>query len=55
MCFEGLGRAATVINLAELGVGPRVVERVLNDSTGTRSGVAAIFNRFLSMHNVRTP
>ncbi|KUO57916.1 MAG: hypothetical protein APF80_10030 [Alphaproteobacteria bacterium BRH_c36] len=32
--------------MAGLGVAPHVVERILNHSTGTISGVAAIYNRF---------
>lgn len=39
-------RRTTATYMAGLGVAPHVVERILNHSTGTISGVAAIYNRF---------
>lgn len=39
-------RRTFATKLAELGVAPYVVERLLNHSSGTISGVAAIYNRF---------
>jgi integrase len=39
-------RRTFATKLAELGVAPHVVERLLNHSSGTISGVAAIYNRF---------
>jgi integrase len=38
-------RRTFATNLAELGVAPHVIERLLNHVTGTISGVAAIYNR----------
>lgn len=39
--------------LARLGVAPHVIERLLDHSTGTISGVAAIYNRFRYMDEMR--
>lgn len=39
-------RRTVATNLAGLGIAPHVVEKILNHSTGTISGVAAIYNRF---------
>jgi integrase len=38
-------RRTFATNLADLGVAPHVIERLLNHVTGTISGVAAIYNR----------
>ena len=38
-------RRTFATDLAELGVAPHVIERLLNHVTGTISGVAAIYNR----------
>ena len=43
--FHDLRRTATT-GMAEIGVPPHIVDRILNHSTGTISGVAAIYNRF---------
>jgi hypothetical protein len=32
--------------MAELGIAPHVVEKILNHQTGAISGVAAVYNRF---------
>ena len=39
-------RRTFATNLAALAVPPHIIERLLNHSTGTISGVAAIYNRF---------
>lgn len=39
-------RRTFATNLAELGVEPHIIERLLNHSSGQISGVAAIYNRF---------
>jgi integrase len=39
-------RRTFATKLAELGVSPHIVERLLNHASGTFSGVAAIYNRF---------
>lgn len=46
-------RRTAATNMAGLGVPPHVVERILNHSTGTISGVAAIYNRFQYMDEMR--
>ena len=46
-------RRTFATNLAELGVAPHVVEKLLNHSSGTISGVAAIYNRFQYMDEMR--
>jgi integrase len=38
-------RRTFATNLAQLGVAPHVIERLLNHVTGQISGVAAIYNR----------
>jgi integrase len=38
-------RRTFATRLAELGVAPHVIERLLNHVTGTVSGVAAVYNR----------
>ncbi len=43
--LHDLRRSAATI-LAQLGVAPHVVERILNHTTGTLGGVAGIYNRF---------
>ena len=40
-------RRTFATNLAALAVPPHITERLLNHATGTISGVAAIYNRFL--------
>ena len=39
--------------MAQLGTPPHVVERLLNHTTGTISGVAAIYNRYQFMNEMR--
>jgi integrase len=38
-------RRTFATNLAQLGVAPHIIERLINHVTGTISGVAAIYNR----------
>jgi hypothetical protein len=45
------GQVAT--NLGALKVAPHVVERLLNHSRGTISGVAAIYNQFHYLDEIR--
>ena len=47
-------RRTFATKLAELGVAPHIVERLLNHSSGTISGVAAIYNRFEYREEMRT-
>jgi integrase len=46
-------RRTFATNLAALGIAPHIVERVLNHSSGTISGVAAIYNKFQYMDEMR--
>jgi len=46
-------RRTFATNLAALGIPPHVVERLLNHASGTISGVAAIYNRFQYMDEMR--
>jgi integrase len=46
-------RRTFATNLAALGVAPHVVERILNHASGTISGVAAIYNQFKYMDEMR--
>lgn len=46
-------RRTAATNMAGLGAPPHVVERILNHSTGTISGVAAIYNRFQYIDEMR--
>jgi integrase len=46
-------RRTFATNLAALGVAPHVVERLLNHASGTISGVAAIYNQFKYMDEMR--
>ena len=46
-------RRTFATNLAALGVPPHVVEKLLNHATGTISGVAAIYNRYKFMDEMR--
>jgi integrase len=39
-------RRTTASGMARLGVGPHVIEKVLNHKTGIISGVAAVYNRY---------
>jgi integrase len=39
-------RRTAASHMAKLGVAPHVVDRILNHSSGTISGVAAVYNRF---------
>ncbi len=39
-------RRTVASNMAKLGIAPHVIEKVLNHSTGTISGVAAVYNRY---------
>lgn len=47
-------RRSFATNLAALGVAPHIVERLLNHASGTISGVAAIYNRFQYMDEMRS-
>ena len=47
-------RRTFATKLAELGIAPHIVERLLNHSSGTISGVAAIYNRFEYRDEMRT-
>lgn len=47
-------RRTFATGLAGLGVAPHVVEKLLNHITGTISGVAAIYNRFQYMNEMRS-
>ena len=40
-------RRTVATRMADLGVGPHVIEAVLNHVSGTRSGVAGVYNRAL--------
>ena len=46
-------RRTFATNLAQMAVQPHIVERILNHATGTISGVAAIYNRFSYMDEMR--
>jgi integrase len=46
-------RRTFATRLAELGVAPHVIERLLNHVTGTVSGVAAVYNRASYMSEMR--
>jgi integrase len=46
-------RRTTATGLAQLGVAPHVVEKLLNHSTGTFGGVAGIYNRFQYVPEMR--
>jgi integrase len=46
-------RRTFATNLAALAVPPHITERLLNHATGTISGVAAIYNRFRYMDEMR--
>ena len=46
-------RRTFATNLADLKVPPHVIERILNHASGTISGVAAIYNRFSYMDEMR--
>jgi integrase len=46
-------RRTVATNLAELGVAPHVVEKLLNHTSGTISGVAAIYNKFQYLDEMR--
>ena len=39
--------------MAQLGVPPHIVERVLNHASGTFGGVAGIYNRFAYLPEMR--
>ncbi|MDP6819817.1 MAG: integrase, partial [Alphaproteobacteria bacterium] len=56
-CVEGWTlhdlRRTFSTNLASLAIHPHVVERLLNHSSGTISGIAAIYNRFDYMDEMR--
>jgi len=47
-------RRTFATNLAKLGTPPHVVEKLLNHASGTISGVAAIYNQFQYMDEMRT-
>ena len=46
-------RRTFATHLASLRVAPHVIERILNHSSGTISGVAAIYNRFSYQDEMR--
>lgn len=46
-------RRTTATNMARLGVAPHVVQKLLNHSTGTISGVTAVYNRFEYLCEIR--
>jgi len=46
-------RRTAATGMAELGVAPHVVERVLNHSSGTFAGVAGVYNRFSYVDEMR--
>jgi integrase len=46
-------RRTYATNMAQLGVAPHVVEKLLNHATGTISGVSAIYNRYQFMDEMR--
>jgi integrase len=46
-------RRTFAIDLAQMGVAPHIVERLINHVTGTISGVAAIYNRHAYMDEMR--
>ena len=46
-------RRTVATNLAELQTPPHVVEKLLNHASGTISGVAAIYNRFQYLEEMR--
>ena len=46
-------RRTLATHMAALGVAPHVVERLLNHASGTISGVAAIYNRYTFMPEMR--
>ena len=41
--------------MAEMGIAPHVIERLLNHVTGTISGILAVYNRARYMAEVGTP
>jgi integrase len=47
-------RRTFATKLAEMGVSPHVIERILAHSTGTISGVSAIYNRFSYLPEMRS-
>ncbi len=46
-------RRTAATGMARLGVGPHVIERILNHTTGTFGGVAGIYNRFQYVPEMR--
>jgi integrase len=46
-------RRTVATRLAEMGVAPHVIERLLNHTTGQISGVAAIYNRARYLDEMR--
>ena len=46
-------RRTTATGMAQLGVSPHVVEKVLNHSTGSFAGVAGVYNRFSYLDEMR--
>ena len=46
-------RRTAATHMAELGVAPHVIERILNHATGTLGGVAGIYNRFQYLPDMR--
>jgi integrase len=46
-------RRTAASGMARLGVGPHIIEKVLNHKTGIISGVAAVYNRYAYEHEKR--
>ena len=46
-------RRTFATNCARLGVQPHVIERILNHTTGTISGIAAVYNRHHFQYEMR--
>ena len=46
-------RRTMATHMAGMAVPPHIVERILNHTTGTISGVAAIYNRFAYIEEMR--
>ena len=46
-------RRTAATHMARLGVGPHVVERILNHTGGTLGGIAGIYNRFSYLPEMR--
>lgn len=47
-------RRTAATHMASMGIGPHVIERILNHATGTLGGVAGIYNRFEYLPEMRS-